>query len=294
MTAAPLPVTVVVPAYERAALVLTAVRSALAQDPPPAQVLVVDDGSTDGTAALLAQAEPGVRVLVQANAGVAAARNAGLAAAEHDWVALLDADDWWLPGHLAGLWAARADHVLLSSSAVSSRTRRVLGATTRGPRVLRRPDDLVWPDNPLVTSGVLLRREAALAAGGFPPLTRSEDLALWLALLRSGTALSLPQVTCVYREHDAQASGDVAPMLASLGEVAAAGGASAAAQRRVATRLDWDALRASPAGGGAPLLRAVAARSARSPAWGLRLARLLATRAVVTRRRGAPPEVHEP
>src|SRR3954469_17155942 len=108
----PLPVSVVIPAYRRAAMAERAVRSAFAQRRPPAEVIVVDDASGDDTAARVEAA--GARVVVHdRNRGRGAARNSGLRAAANDWVALLDSDDAWLPEHLTTLWPARDDHLLL-------------------------------------------------------------------------------------------------------------------------------------------------------------------------------------
>lgn len=104
-------VSVVIPTYNRAARVGRAVDSALGQTHRSVEVLVVDDGSTDGTAELLARrygAEPRVRVLVQENRGVAGARNAGLREVRGAFVALLDSDDLWLPWKLEAQLACLA------------------------------------------------------------------------------------------------------------------------------------------------------------------------------------------
>lgn len=99
--AAPL-VSAVVPAYNAAGTVRATVESILAQTVPHLEVIVVDDGSTDATAASVeAIADPRVRLVRQANAGVAAARNTGIGEARGSYVALLDADDLWLPHKLA-------------------------------------------------------------------------------------------------------------------------------------------------------------------------------------------------
>jgi glycosyltransferase involved in cell wall biosynthesis len=102
---APAPaVSVVIPTWNRASDVVGAVECVLAQEGPDLEVLVVDDGSTDGTGEALAArfpGEPRLRVIRQENGGTARARNTGLAAARGRYVALLDSDDRWLPGYLA-------------------------------------------------------------------------------------------------------------------------------------------------------------------------------------------------
>lgn len=93
-------VSVVVPAYNCARFLREAIDSALVQTLPPIEVIVVDDGSSDETPALLAGYGSRIRAIRQANAGVAAARNRGVREATGDAVAFLDADDAWLPEKL--------------------------------------------------------------------------------------------------------------------------------------------------------------------------------------------------
>lgn len=99
-----LPVSVVIPAYNAERFVGDALASVRAQTAPPAEIIVVDDGSTDGTAAVARAA--GATVITQPNGGVAVARNTGIRAASAEWVALLDADDLWQPEKLEAQWAA--------------------------------------------------------------------------------------------------------------------------------------------------------------------------------------------
>ncbi|MBO1076773.1 glycosyltransferase family 2 protein [Roseomonas marmotae] len=100
-------ISVVVPTYNRAELLPATLDAILAQTLRPAEVIVVDDGSTDDTPAVLARYEPRVRVLRIANSGDLVARNEGLAVAKGDLVAFCDSDDLWRPGFLAtmaGMW----------------------------------------------------------------------------------------------------------------------------------------------------------------------------------------------
>lgn len=94
-------VSVVIPCYNAERYIAATIESVLAQDQPGLEIIVVDDGSRDGSVALVRRQFPQVRVEQQANAGVAAARNRGLALARGEWVAFVDADDIWLPGKLA-------------------------------------------------------------------------------------------------------------------------------------------------------------------------------------------------
>jgi len=103
MSAARRSLSVVIPTYNRAAMLCDTLAAVLAQECPADEVIVVDDGSTDGTPQLVAGF--GARLLRQANAGDLAARNAGLAAATGDLVAFCDSDDLWRPGFLAAMQA---------------------------------------------------------------------------------------------------------------------------------------------------------------------------------------------
>jgi glycosyltransferase involved in cell wall biosynthesis len=94
-------VSVIIPTYNRAGYVTEAIASALEQTHRPFEVIVVDDGSTDDTAAVLAGYGDPVRVIRQPNGGVGAARNTGVAHARGDCIAFLDSDDLWHPEKLA-------------------------------------------------------------------------------------------------------------------------------------------------------------------------------------------------
>jgi glycosyltransferase involved in cell wall biosynthesis len=287
-----LPVTVVIPAYRCAGTIERAVRSALAQEPPPAEVVVVDDASGDATGSLAAAL--GARVVVHdQNSGEGAARNTGMRTASHDWIAFLDGDDEWLPGHLATLWDARDGHVIVGSAALGCGERpehhRVRGWGGPGARVLRGPADVVVPENKLTASSVLVSRDAALAAGGFrADMPRAADLDLWLRMLESGTGVALARVTALYHQHPGQVSVDRRPMDEATTQVIASYSdrdwCTAAVRRRHEGRVAWDTARARLAAGASKpaTLARLAARLAR-PARALGVLEMLRDRRAVRR-----------
>ena len=95
-------VSVVLPVYNRAHYVAEAIESVLGQTLPPDELIVVDDGSTDDSVAVVERfARPGLRVLRQPNGGIGSARNAGLRAVTGELVAFIDSDDLWERDKLA-------------------------------------------------------------------------------------------------------------------------------------------------------------------------------------------------
>lgn len=108
---------VIIPTYNRMDLLQRAIESVLCQQLPhnldSLQVIVVDDGSTDNTAAMMASRFPDVSYIEQPNGGVSAARNRGLREANGDWIALLDSDDEWLPKKLLDQFEMLAESQLL-------------------------------------------------------------------------------------------------------------------------------------------------------------------------------------
>lgn len=170
--------TAVIPAYHAAAHVGEAVASLLAQTRPLHEIIVVDDGSTDDTAAVAERA--GARVIRQANGGPAAARNTGIRAATTPWIALLDADDVARPDRLARQVALLEDERV----AVVFGAHHVVGKVPPTP-----PAEItfhaLWTRNWIPTSTVVLRRAAWEAIGGFDEareLIGVEDYNFWLRL----------------------------------------------------------------------------------------------------------------
>ena len=93
-------ISVVIPTYNRKHTLPRAIASVLNQTLQPTEIIMVDDGSTDGTADWIQETYPRINPIRQSNKGVSAARNIGIKSAKCDWIALLDSDDEWLPDKL--------------------------------------------------------------------------------------------------------------------------------------------------------------------------------------------------
>lgn len=189
-------VSVIIPAYNASVFLPATLRSVLAQDYPNFEVWVVDDGSTDGTAAIVegfAREDDRVNLLRQQNAGVAAARNRGLQAARGEFVAPLDADDLW------EVWALRlwVDRFLAGSARVGvvygwsldvDEDDRLTGGF-HGARIRGRVLGTLLVHNFLGNaSATMIRRSAVLEIGGYDATLRDrqaqgcEDWDLYLKL----------------------------------------------------------------------------------------------------------------
>ncbi len=200
--AAQIPISVIVPSWNRAHVLGHAVGSALLQSVPPAEVIVIDDGSTDGTADMLrarfadALADGWLVLIEQDNAGVSAARNAGLARARGDIIAYLDSDNLWDPDHLVFLTAAFLDHPQ-ASCAYAAVARHNLDAGWSD--LLFRPWDraALEAENFLDLNGFAHRRQAYADHGGFDTgLTRLVDWDLALRYTAQGREpVAVPLIT---------------------------------------------------------------------------------------------------
>jgi cellulose synthase/poly-beta-1,6-N-acetylglucosamine synthase-like glycosyltransferase len=175
-------VSVVIPAFNSAGCIRRAIDSALAQTPPPLEVIVVDDGSTDDTAEVVGAYPEPVRLVRQENGGPGAARNHGVRIARGEWIGLLDADDAWLPQKPA-IQApfTRDPKVAVVHAAV------LAGTTQSIPK--RATFERLWSRNVVKTSTVLVRKAAFEEVGGFDEdraLIGVEDYNLWLRFARAG------------------------------------------------------------------------------------------------------------
>jgi len=179
-------VSVVIPTFNHGRYLARALRSALTQVTPPAEVIVIDDGSTDETPQVVQQF-PSVRYICQANRGPSAARNRGIAEATGRWIAFLDADDWWLPDKISLQLHAAATHpeaalIYTSSLLVTSEGEQLLSCAVE--------PGCIWPTLRYRNcisggSGAMVRRDVLLAEGGFDEmLISTEDWDMWVRLAR--------------------------------------------------------------------------------------------------------------
>ncbi|MEK7754583.1 MAG: glycosyltransferase family 2 protein [Planctomycetota bacterium] len=188
------PVSVIVPLYNKAPWVGRAIRSVLAQTHQEFEIVVVDDGSTDGGAEIVAAiGDPRIRLFRQRNSGVSEARNRGIAEARFPLVAFLDADDEWLPEFVETIMALRAKYPFCRVFATSY-VRRGDTGTDLSPIFRGIPDN--WEgilaryfevasrsDPPLWSSAVAVARSALVEVGGFVPrVALGEDLLTWARL----------------------------------------------------------------------------------------------------------------
>jgi glycosyltransferase involved in cell wall biosynthesis len=186
-------VTVIVPVFNGRDYLNAAIESVLAQTVGRLEVVVVDDGSTDGSgeaAVAIAGRDRRVRVLRQENRGLSSARNTGLRAARAQYVAFLDSDDLWLPHKLERQLPLLAPHRVVFGDAFLIRDAAVTAERVLGPRrnsgsSLRFEE--ILDRNPVPVLTAILSRDTALAVGGFDEDLRSvEDWDLWLRLAARG------------------------------------------------------------------------------------------------------------
>lgn len=193
------------PARDRETLLGRALASVHAQSAPVSEIVVVDDGSTDGTAEV-ARAAGATVIALPASLGPGLARNAGILATQSPWVAFLDSDDEWTATHLELLLEHAGSASLVTAPALDSSDR--IWGNPSGTVVALTPTRLLVPGDAVVTSGTMVRREVLVKVGLFHSLPRAEDLDLWLRVLdgHEGTATAVPTVR--YHQHTAQVSRD--------------------------------------------------------------------------------------
>jgi glycosyltransferase involved in cell wall biosynthesis len=199
-------VSVIVPCYNSARYVGEALESALLQSHVQTTAIVVDDGSTDETAEIVASFGGRVTLLRQSNRGVSAARNRALDAADSEFVAFLDGDDRWHRDKLARQVAfcqAHPDHGFVHTDITEiDSDGRALPRRDRGPQASGECLAALLARNSVTTSSVLVRRDV-LGALRFPiGLHAAEDWYLWLHLAKRTRVGCIAEPLTDYRLHE--------------------------------------------------------------------------------------------
>jgi glycosyltransferase involved in cell wall biosynthesis len=234
-------ISVIVPTYNRADLIAETLESILAQNYPPTEIIVVDDGSTDNTEQIVRKYAPAVSYLRIKNSGECAARNAGVAHCSGDWVGFCDSDDLWAPDKLRL-------HVQLFKTAPDveysfSNFRTVVGGAwsqdtkfdTSPPAYWHLPRRNITSDlfviecsmfarllthQPIFPSTLMMKKSFFDAVGRWnEPLgrTRSVDLEFHLRCVAKGPIGVVAAPVVGIRKHAANFSGD--PLVNALGEI---------------------------------------------------------------------------
>ena len=205
---------VVIPLHNKAAYIGDALGSVLSQSYPPFEVIVVDDGSTDGAGEFVrAVTDTRVRYVRQARAGVSAARNHGIDLAGGDLVSFLDADDWYLPRFLETVVAMARAHPDIGFFGTGYRRVRADRARERAAETAslqQLTDDIEivrnpfrrWIGRPMIcTDSVAVRRDLLVLMQPCFPVGESlgEDLDLWFSLAERSALAYAPAVLACYR-----------------------------------------------------------------------------------------------
>ena len=198
-------VSVIMAALNAAAFIDKAIASVLSQGCSDWELIVVDGGSTDGTGEVISRIpDPRIRCIRQSDPGLGAARNQGTAQSSAQYLAFLDADDWWEPDCLRVLSRALDDHprcaVAHGDWSFADTDCVVHGRQSSTFAYGEGLKSLVL-FNPIAVHAALVRRSALLAVGGFPEqAVFHEDWGLWLRLAAAGHRfVHIPQVVAYYR-----------------------------------------------------------------------------------------------
>ncbi len=215
-------VTVIIPCYNGAAYLAEAIQSGLTQSHSPVEVLVIDDGSTDGSAEI-AQGYP-IRYIRQENCGLSGARNTGIAHSRGRYLVFLDADDRLLPDAIASGLRALNEHpecvIAVGSHAFMSAGGLRLRTVRKEHRGLSPYEALLRSNFIEMISSVIFRRSIFDEVGQFNPALRAaEDYDLYLRIARAHPVWCHSALVAEYRMHDANMSRNSALMLTTTLQV---------------------------------------------------------------------------
>jgi glycosyltransferase involved in cell wall biosynthesis len=219
-------VSAIIPAYNYAEYLSKAIDSVLSQTFVDYEVIVVDDGSTDNTAGIVAKYGERVRYIYQKNAGLSTARNTGIEAARGEYVAFLDADDAWLPDYLEKT-VAKIGQLSPDFAIVASRNSFIdpQGTPLKLKRLAPEIDmevlchDIVFRSC-FFPSAVVARRKALEACGGFNSALRSsEDRDMWIRIAARYRVFLQRERLVLIRRHSSNMSRNADRMKLNIAKV---------------------------------------------------------------------------
>jgi glycosyltransferase involved in cell wall biosynthesis len=187
-----------------------ALRSVLDQSDPADEVILVDDASRDGTVDHVQRQYPGVRVVPNARAGLASARNTGVAASQGRWIAFVDDDDVWRPGKLVEQLRQISGSERPDQTICASRMVQVDGSGRPGKSSVPMDHLGRWPacllGSPIAPSGVMLPRAVFERFGGFDErLAEASAYEFWIRCLAGGVTVRFTdEIVLEYRRHGEQ------------------------------------------------------------------------------------------
>ncbi|MEJ7848404.1 MAG: glycosyltransferase [Pyrinomonadaceae bacterium] len=213
-------ISVIIPTYNYGRFICQAIEGVLAQSCPAAEVIVVDDGSTDGTDEVVKEFDDRVRYIRQENHGVCAARNKGVEHSSGDFIAFADADDIWMPEKLEKQLAkfAEDDEIGLVHCGMrefDSDTGETVTMHLEGAEGMVADQLLLW-ENPVVNvsgTAIVVTRKAFNKVGGFDTEMKvGEDWDFCYRVARKFKVGFVPVALVEYRSHGANAHNNVAEM----------------------------------------------------------------------------------
>ncbi len=207
------PISVVIPCYNQAHFLAEAIQSALDQDVPNLEVIVINDGSPDHTREVAAQFGDRIVYIEQENQGLSGARNTGIRAAQGAYIALLDSDDAYLPGALTTLAALLTSHTnvgLVCSDAWLFDGRKDFGRKSLWSGRPRNPANFRWEtvEYCATPSTTLVRREVFDRVGLFDVHLKNaaEDWLMWVQIARYYDMAYIDRPLVRYRIHERNAT----------------------------------------------------------------------------------------
>ena len=196
---------IVMPLFNKEIYVARTIESVLAQIFGEWMLFVIDDGSTDGGASVVERfKDPRINLIRQENAGPGAARNTGILAGKAEWIALLDADDLWLPDHLKTLKELR--HEFPAATLIGTAYRHWSGGD--GPpvrdhrgveRTIRYFHEAAQGRAPFFTSSAAFNRDAVQRVGLLEHVVVGDEMDLWARLALDGQVAASTKTTVLYR-----------------------------------------------------------------------------------------------